>query len=226
MVPLKALLSICKKRVSYWAYAVIDLFFPPECHLCKAPSRRLLCTECFDLLALRDVSSRCRHCFAALESPSKLCKQCAHSPLLSSESAYLFESSQMARWLQSILTREEEEPLRRAVASLLVVLWSRLNWPLPDRVVFVRTMQHTNALQDIGEELARMLDRPLIDEFSLRWISPFEWRLQRIREDLLENQTILLLDLASSRKYLRNALNELWPAFPGKIYILSVFGHD
>lgn len=132
----------------------------------------------------------------------------------------------MARCLQSILTREEEEPLRRAVASLLVVLWSRLNWPLPDRIVFVRTMQHTHALQDIGEELARMLDRPLIDEFSLRWTSPFEWRLQRSREDLLENQTILLLDLASSRKYLRNALNELWPAFPGKIYILSVFGHD
>ena len=132
----------------------------------------------------------------------------------------------MASRLLSILTREEEDPLRRAVSSLLIVLWSRLNWTLPDRIILIRPMQHHRALRDIGEEFARMLDRPLSDEFSLRWISPFQWRLQRRKEDLLENQSILLLDFASSPEYLRHALNELWPAFPGKIYILTVFGHD
>lgn len=116
--------------------------------------------------------------------------------------------------------------MRRAVASLLIILWSRLNWPLPDRLILVPPIQHRNVLQDVGEELARMLERPLMDEFSLRWIQPFQWRLKRRKEDLLENQTILLLDLASSADYLRDALNELWPAFPGKIYILSLFGHD
>jgi len=132
----------------------------------------------------------------------------------------------MAKRLQSILTREEEEPLRRAAASLFVVLWSRLNWPIPDRVIPAWTKRHSGALQDIGEELARLLDRPLIDEFSLSWKSPFEWRPRRIREDLLENQTILLLDFGSSSESLRDFLSELWPAFPRKIYILSVFGHD
>ena len=223
---MKALFFICKKRAGSWASAIIDLFFPPLCHLCGSQSRQLLCSECFDLLVLTDISSRCRHCFAALESPSGLCRQCARAPILSSPRAYLFEPSQMAKRLQSILVREEEDPLRCATASLLVVLWSRLNWPLPDRIIPVRTMQDNRALLDIGRELAHMLDRPLMDEFSLRWVSPFQWRVQRNSEDLLENQSILLLDLSSSSDNLRDALNELWPAFPGKIYILSVFGHD
>lgn len=71
-----------------------------------------------------------------------------------------------------------------------------------------------------------MIDRPLTNEFSLAWVAPFQWRLQRSNEDLLENQTILLLDFASPPQYLRDALDELRSAFPGKIYILSVFGHD
>jgi predicted amidophosphoribosyltransferase len=223
---LKVLLSTCKKRVNFWASAVIDLFFPPLCRLCAEPAKTLLCSECFDLLALTDIDSRCRHCFAPLESPSGLCRQCARSPRLSAPRAYLFEPSAPARRLQSIMTRDEEEPLRRAVASLLIVLWSRLNWPLFDRICLVRPMRHRRALQDIGEELSRMLDRPLTDEFSRSWVSPFTWRLKRRGEDLLENQSILLVDLASSPDDLRQALNELWPALAGKIYILSVFGHD
>jgi predicted amidophosphoribosyltransferase len=226
MSQLKVLFSSSKRKLSSWISAIIDLFFPPLCHLCAAPTRRLLCSECFDLLAVNDIASRCRHCFALLETPSGLCRQCAHSPALSFPRAYLIEPSQIGRHFQSVLTREEEAPLRLAAASLLLVLWHRLNWPIPDRIILVRSMQHHRSLQEIGEEFAQLLDRPLSDEFSLRWISPFQWRLKRCNEDLLENQSILLLDFAGSASYLADALNELWPAFPGKIYILSVFGHD
>jgi hypothetical protein len=138
--------------------------------------------------------------------------------------AYLFEPTHAACHLRSILP--QEEPIQRWIASLFIVLWSRLDWPMPDRVAVIPSIDGSSAIAEIGEAFARMIDRLLKDEFRWRWVAPFQWRLERREKDLLENQFILLIDWASSLENLRPALRELWPAFPGKIYILTIFGHD
>ena len=181
----------------------------------------MICPACLDLLSLIDPIARCRHCFHALESPSGLCRRCAHRPFISAPRAYLFEPTHIARRLESVLN--DNEALQQMVASFLVVEWSRLQWPMPDRIAPIWPIGQRGALQNIAEEFARMLDRPLIDEFRLGWIKPFSWRIERKRQDLLENQSVLLLDLKSTTEDLRCAVNELWPAFPKQIHILSVF---
>ena len=223
----KAPLFICKRKVSCWVLgvyrSVLDFFFPPLCRLCQANAEKLLCTDCADLLSLPDIAVRCRHCFAALEGPFGLCRRCAHRPIISAPRAYLFEPTHVARRLQEALNHDEA--LQQTIASLLIIQWSRLNWPQPDRIASIWPISDSGALRNIAEEFARRLDRKIVDEFRLGWAEPFRWKLERRQEDLLESQNILLIDLSSSADWMRCAVNELWPAFPKQIHILSVFEH-
>ncbi|MBF8263067.1 MAG: hypothetical protein HW387_732 [Parachlamydiales bacterium] len=128
-----------------------------------------------------------------------------------------------ARRMESVLACENEAALRLAAASMLVVLWHRLHWPCPDRILIVPRKSHCRELREVAEEFARMMDLPLAEEFCLRWQSPFVWRIERHCRDLLENQTILLIDWAGSPEHLRQAISELRGAFAKTIHILSVF---
>jgi predicted amidophosphoribosyltransferase len=249
---LKALPTICKRKASSWAFReslgkspvrrssekrlfqrllgepleLLDLFYPPLCRLCRSPTHRILCPICIDQLSLPDIVSRCRHCFAPLDSQVQLCPICVRAPRLSAPSAYLFEQAQVAWRLQSVLAQGNEEALRRTAASLLIVLWHRLNWPMPDRILIVRPPQHRRALMEVAEEFARMMDRPLVDEFCFRWQAPFQWQLERCKDDLLENQTLLLIDWGGPHENLRQALRLLRCAFARSVHVLSIFKCD
>jgi len=121
------------------------------------------------------------------------------------------------------LNLNHDETLQETIASLLIIQWSRLNWPLPDRIAPIWPASQRGALRNIAEEFARRLDRKIVDEYRLGWTAPFRWKLKRRQEDLLENQNVLLIDLSSSADWMRDAVNELWLAFPKQIHILSVF---
>jgi hypothetical protein len=175
------------------------------------------------LIALIDGESRCRHCFAALESAAYFCRQCAHAPILAAPHAYLFDPNHVALRLKYLLQASGSEGLRPLIASFLVVQFNRLNWPMPDRVAIILQRKGGQALREIAEQFAQMIGRAVSEEFKLRWSAPFEWRLERKKDDLLENQNILLIDFDSPVNDQCKALNELWPAFPKQIHILSIF---
>lgn len=223
MERLKAPLTICKRKAKSWGCEFLELIYPPLCSLCRSSSKESVCPSCRDLLTLIDPQTRCRHCFDALENRGGLCRKCAHSPLLSAPHAYLFEPTHVASQLKSNLTKGSTH--RLLIASLLVMQHHNLKWPLPDRIAMIPNAKKHKAMQEISEEFARMLGLSFSDEFRLYWSAPFTWSIQRKKDDLLENQTVILLDFDSPATALRQALSELWPAFPKKIYILSVFSH-
>lgn len=125
--------------------------------------------------------------------------------------------------LQYALAAREEFSLIEAVASLLVFQWSRLNWPMPCRITWIPQRQQNDSLREIAALFAQMLSVPLTEEFRLRWSSPFQWRLKRRGEELLEGKRILLIDEGGSLDWLHSALAELAPAFPEEIHILTLF---
>lgn len=202
---------------------MLDVLFPPICSLCRGRGKNLLCFDCQEWLAPPDPSTRCRHCFAEMESSSRLCRQCAKSPILQAPSAVLFEQSPVASAWRALLLQEGEGELARIAASLLVLQWGRLEWPLPDRIALIPAKGKTRMLQAIAEEAAAMVEKPLIREFGLEWVSAFEWRLKRKCEDLLEEESLLLIDFDSGTERLATALSELWPAYPKEVHILSLF---
>jgi hypothetical protein len=219
---LKALFSICKRKANSWVFeSLADIFYPPACRLCDTFCRSLLCDHCQELLALPDVIARCQHCFAWLDAPTRLCRQCVQSPLISAPRACLFEPVHAAQRLRIELARDSDHSLQKMVASLLVLLWGRLDWPLPDRIM---PLTRGRAMREIAEEFACMMHRPLSWEFRYEWIAPFQWRPRRHREGMLHEQTVLLLDPESALGDLRIAVRELKMAFVEKVYILSVFG--
>ena len=172
----------------------------------------------------RDIA-RCQHCFKTLNSLSGLCRECAHSPEVAAPQAFLFEPTHAA-WQMKEIILHEEGSVRLRMADLFYVLWNRLGWPLFDRIAVIPQIGATNALSDIAEELARMLNSNVSREFSLRWIEPFHWGVKRKKNDLLEGKNILLLAMDRDGERLKGALRELWPAFPKQIFIFSVFSFD
>ena len=68
-----------------------------------------------------------------------------------------------------------------------------------------------------------MMGLRLSSVLKLRWESPFYWKLRRAPIACLDRQAILLLDFAGDERFLQSALGELWPACPGKVWILSLF---
>lgn len=201
----------------------LDLLFPPICAICRERERNLLCTDCQEWLAPPDPSIRCKHCFAEMESAAPLCNQCVRSPLLGAPRAVLFDPSPVAGAWKSLLLQEDDGAFAEIAASLLVLQWGRLGWPIPDRIAIVPAKGKTRSLRFIGESAAAMLGKHLSSEFGLRWVGLLEWRIRRVKDDLLENESLLLIDFDGSRQTLAQALSTLWPAYPKEVRILSLF---
>lgn len=201
----------------------LDFLFPPICALCKALDRNLLCADCQEWLSPPDPMVRCTHCFVEMEWSASLCSQCAHAPELRAPRAFVFDESPVENGWKTVLLQEDDGALSELAASLLVLQWGRLGWPFPDRIAVVPAWGRTRQLRSIAENGAAMLGKPAIREFGLKWVSLFEWRLQRIRDDPLEEEILLLIDFDGESKWLAQALSELWPANPKEVYILSLF---
>ena len=137
--------------------------------------------------------------------------------------AYLFGSVGVCQKLRPILLNEEEAALRQYVASLMVILWHRLDWPIPDRIAILPLQKKNRFFQEIGEAFSHMFDRRLSEEFQLKWTRPFEWGIKRKKDDLLENQTILLIDFEFSLNRSRQAKHELGLAMSQSIFLLTVY---
>jgi hypothetical protein len=75
----------------------------------------------------------------------------------------------------------------------------------------------------MAEEVAQMLGMTLSRELKLQWEGPFLWRLKRSNRELLEDQSLLLIDFGSSEEWLKKALGTLWQAYPSQIHIVSFF---
>lgn len=205
--------------VSSW----LDLLFPPICALCKVREKNLLCSDCQEWLAPPDPAVRCGHCFVEMGSSAPLCQQCVKSPALQAPRANLFDPSPVASAWKSLLLQEEDSEFARIAASLLILQWGRLNWPLPDRIAIVPAKGKTRQLRSIAGIAAALLDRSLSSEFGLEWIGFFEWRIKRVKDDLLEGKSLLLIDFEGESQWLSQALSELWPAYPKEVYIISLF---
>lgn len=211
--------TIAKRVFLSW----LDLLFPPICALCREREKNLLCSDCQEWLSPPDPAHRCKHCFREMECNASLCRQCVEMPKLRAPRAFLFDRSPVASAWKTLLLQEGDGALAELVASLLVLQWSKLGWPLPDRIVPVPACGKTGQLRSIAESAAAMMGQTLSREFSLRWVAPFEWRLERVKDDLLEEQSLLLIDFEGESKWLSEALSELWPAYPKEVYILSLF---
>ena len=218
---LKSPLTVYRKKAAFWAreigHALLDLFYPPLCRLCQGPTRQLFCLSCQDLLTPIDPLTRCRHCFR--ETEQKICRICQHEALLSAKRAFVFEANPAALRLQAL----QDEALIATIVSLSILQFSHLDWELPDRIAALPPPWTAGHFAQIVEEFARAFGKEAVKEFKLVWTAPFRRSLARHRDDLLEGQTILLLDFGSDLEWLRMAIRELAPAFPKEIRILSLF---
>lgn len=61
------------------AQSLLDLLFPPNCVVCKAP-KQWLCQNCYDKIAFI-VPPICQRCGTPVRDPSSICGQCRHHPL-------------------------------------------------------------------------------------------------------------------------------------------------
>ena len=174
------------------------------------------------MLSPPDPTFRCRHCFGDVEC-DRLCRQCIKAPLLDAPKAFLFETSPVSSAWRARLLQEGDGALRQIAASLFIFQWERLQWPVPDRIAIVPNPGLTKPLLAMAQEVAEMLGKTVKKELKLQWDGPFQWRLKRCDRDLLENQSLLLIDFGSETAWLKKALGELWQACPSQIHIVSFF---
>ena len=206
---LERILRQMKKVIS----SLLDALFPPICSLCEKEAQELLCSQCQEHLAPPDPALRCSHCFAELEEETVLCRQCVRAPILAAPRAFLFELSSTASCLRAQLAKAAGGPLGEMAAALLVWQWGRLNWPMPNRISVVPSLEVSSGWQFIAQEAASMLGKTLSIDLNRQ--------MQLKSSDVLQGEEILLV--AFEERGLKEALTGFWSAFPKRIYIVSLF---
>jgi hypothetical protein len=186
-------------------------------------SARSICPACIEQLKPLDPLHRCVHCFVELEQSNMLCQRCAIGPLLSAKRASLFEQTMQASKLVSILQHEQNPYLLDFTASLFILQWDALKWPLPDRIVILPTKTNEAWLETLLESLSKMCGALVCKALRLEWVAPFEWRCTSGVSNDLQNQVVLLLTKEASLQALREAVSALAQSLPKQVLIHSVF---
>ena len=186
----------------------LDFLFPPLCLHCKKRTEiPFFCRVCWEMAHPLDPMQRCPHCF---EEKEDLCERCAHKPKLPFERASVFEDTPVTRYL---ILQEGEKA--EGIAGFLFYQWIQLDWPTPDLIVPVPGIEHA------AEAFSHFLDIPFANLLSKKM---GEWMCDL--EDLLEEKTVLLLDLDSPLITLEEISLCIQETFPKRIFQLSLLHHD
>jgi len=182
---------------------LLDFIFPPLCLSCKERClTKFLCPDCWQLCALPDPTTRCRHCFEELDQRGNLCSQCRTKKLLPVARGRVFDPASPSYYLG----RDAVD----ALAGFAIYQWIQLEWPTPDTVI---PMPDSHSLT-IGRAFAQILDVPLARALSL----DCSYKEDRLEED----QELLLFDVDNSLEKLEKGAFSLSESFPKRIYLLTL----
>lgn len=145
---------------------LIDLIFPPLCLHCQKIVEKkgaIFCDECSFFFEPLDVMNRCPWCFSESERkrPCKLCKEGKrwHFKMASTIEA-------LGPCLTLIHNIQKRPYLAKTAASLMMLQFSELNWPLPDCImIFPEKLKDVifygkGASFYIAKEFAKLLNIP------------------------------------------------------------------
>lgn len=131
--------------------SLLSVLAPRVCLACEAPvdEAGLFCRECFAHVALLEGKGRCTGCFTQLrDGEKKRCRKCRKDWRVERRGA-LFEKSIE---LEALLCEKVRQ--RRLIASLFLLQWAYLEWPLFDYVAC------EPSLTPSGRVLAQMINKP------------------------------------------------------------------
>lgn len=177
---------------------LVDLFFPPLCLHCQKMVEKkgaIFCDECSFFFEPIDVASRCPYCF--LESAQKVpCRSCRENKRWHFKMAATLETkAPVMTFIQSV---QRMPFLAKLAASLMVVQFNELNWPLPDAImIFPRSLKGIifngkGADYLIAKEFAKLLQLPLKrkarDQIVLVIAESLDYEKDSSKMELIMNQ--------------------------------------
>jgi competence protein ComFC len=221
--------------------AILNLIFPPLCLHCKdwIPSQRNpLCQACLQQLTLIEIEGRCLACFGLIDEGQKRCADC---------SVKGFRVAAACEYLGPAITLVHaykyggDLHLAKAMAGLMALQFTHLDWPMPDLIVpvpqttahyFARGYDQTALL---AKELSLLLGRPThallkrsSGDFSQSGLnqeqrrqlvnSSFGWKTQA---DITGKIILLIDDVATTRSTLSHCAHLLQEGFPKRVYALT-----
>jgi len=213
---------------------ILNILFPPLCLHCEErleKDRTLFCTACLEQLIPIDPEGRCRICFAE-DNP---CQRCMTRTVVIKRQAAACSDFGSARTLAAYLEKGNTQFLS-AAASLMLLQFSHLEWPLPDLIIPLpgslwercKKGKSMNAL--LVQELTRLLNCP--SEIVLRAVfdkrSFLEEAEIRTKPVLIErkkkhlcDKRILLIAVKLDDDLFRQAAEALQEGFAAEIYALT-----
>ena len=208
---------------------LLNLIYPPLCIHCEHTlegKRTILCATCLEYMTPLTCDERCLTCFAEVQGR---CERCMLRAVVIRRQAAACQAIGPALTLTSRLERGELH-LLPALSSLLILQWTRLNWPCPDLIVPMpvswwnrsQTGGDVNAL--LAKKLAQVLEVPLLSPLKLAWNILGEeatFKLHTSEKTKLSEKRILLVSLKLNDSHLRQAAEALQEAFPSYIAALA-----
>lgn len=144
--------------------SVLDLLFPPQCVVCKAP-KQWLCQSCYNKIALI-VPPICQHCGTPIPGPSSICAQCRHNPLQFIDgirSASYFEDNPIRPAIHFLKYRNHKAVVT-ALANILVQAYQRYGLAAD---VIVPVPLHPARLRERGYNQSQLLAQAVSQELGL-----------------------------------------------------------
>ncbi len=152
----------------------LNLIYPPLCIHCEQTlekKRSLLCATCLELLISLTNEGRCLTCFAELEGR---CERCRKRSVVIRRQAAVCQSIGPAQTLISRLEKGELG-LVQHIASLMLLQWTTLGWPVPDFIVplpipwWNRCQLGGDIHAFLARQLAQALNVPVFTLLKCEW---------------------------------------------------------
>lgn len=231
-------------RLSLWD-RLMHVIYPPLCIHCTqntASNRRSFCENCKDLLTFLNPQERCTLCFNVLENAGGLiCGHCRQEKSFFSGLGAAFEYYGPAATLIRELKYSGRFRFAKDAAALMLVQFTKLNWPLPDLVVpvpqsfasWLRRGYNQSLL--IAREFGLLIDRPVLDLLKKKSGALSQTGLSRQQRKALDphmfawkktypvsGMTLLLIDdVMTTSTTLRHSAGVLQEGFPKSLYGLT-----
>ena len=212
-----------------------QFFYPAFCLHCNYQifgKEKWICKTCFDHIEWIDIKLVCQICGRPKRDRIQLkCKQCQTSPSYLMPFCSCFFPEGPAYSLHEYLRIYESEDIAKIFASLLVLKWKMLMWPLPDVIVPIPNTRLTSiSLKKQPNYLvAKMLSKLLVRPFksiltTYEQGTNFNFRTRTFCKGNLVDQTVLLItDMVNDNDKMRFARDAICSLFPKTTYILALF---
>lgn len=220
-----------------WTFCrnLFNVLYPPFCLHCDLSldqKKTFFCQACLELLTPIKTEERCRTCFGA-EVPCLLCMQ---RPAFLKRAAAACDPFSPAVTLSSHLYKGHTLFVP-AAASLMVLQFLALDWPLPDLIVpaplslWTRSKRggdtHTLLAKQIGSTLNTPCAKPLKAAWDKRcFLERADWKTRVIlrggKKTVLPDMRILLVTLKLEDTALRQAAEALLEGGASEIYALAL----